>query len=79
MIRVMPNIPALVGCGATVYARGKNAGDKETEIAKKLFSAVGFCEEVTENLIDPVTALAGSGPAYVSRVSFSNFSPNDLQ
>ncbi|XP_076753716.1 uncharacterized protein LOC143425100 isoform X1 [Xylocopa sonorina] len=65
VIRVMPNTPALVGCGATVYARGKSAGDKEAEIAEKLFSAVGLCEEVPENLIDPVTALAGSGPAYV--------------
>ncbi|XP_043250015.1 pyrroline-5-carboxylate reductase isoform X1 [Colletes gigas] len=65
VIRVMPNTPALVGCGATVYARGKNAGDKEAEIAEKLFSSVGICEEVSENLIDPVTALAGSGPAYV--------------
>lgn len=65
VIRVMPNTPALVGCGATVYARGKHAGDKEAEVAEKLFAAVGFCEEVPENLIDPVTALAGSGPAYV--------------
>ncbi|XP_071875545.1 uncharacterized protein isoform X1 [Bombus fervidus] len=65
VIRVMPNTPAIVGCGATVYARGKHAGDKEAEIAEKLFSSVGLCEEVSENLIDPVTALAGSGPAYV--------------
>lgn len=61
----MPNTPVLVGCGATVYARGKYAGDKEAEIAEKLFSSVGLCEEVPENLIDPVTGLAGSGPAYV--------------
>lgn len=65
MIRVMPNTPALVGEGATVFARGKNAGDKEAEVTEKLFSSVGLCEEVDENLIDPVTALAGSGPAYV--------------
>lgn len=65
VIRVMPNTPALVGCGATVYSRGTHVGDKEAEIAEKLFSAVGVCEEVPENLIDPVTALAGSGPAYV--------------
>ncbi|XP_076162910.1 pyrroline-5-carboxylate reductase 2 isoform X2 [Ptiloglossa arizonensis] len=65
VIRVMPNTPALVGCGATVYARGKCASDKDAEIAEKLFSSVGICEEVPENLIDPVTALAGSGPAYV--------------
>lgn len=62
----MPNTPALVGCGASVYTRGKYAGDREAEITEKLFSAVGFCEEIQENLIDPVTALAGSGPAYVS-------------
>ena len=65
VIRVMPNTPALVGCGATVFARGKNAGDDNAEVAEKLFTAVGICEEVDENLIDPVTALAGSGPAYV--------------
>lgn len=65
VIRVMPNTPALVGCGATVFSRGSSAGDKEAEIAEKLFSAVGFCEEVPENMIDPVTGLAGSGPAYV--------------
>ncbi|KAK2582083.1 hypothetical protein KPH14_002786 [Odynerus spinipes] len=65
VIRVMPNTPALVGCGATVFSRGKHAGDKEAEVAEKLFSSVGICEEVSENMIDPVTALAGSGPAYV--------------
>ncbi|GAB1869608.1 Pyrroline-5-carboxylate reductase [Camponotus japonicus] len=65
VIRVMPNTPALVGCGATVFARGKNASDKDAGITEKLFSAVGICEEVPENLIDPVTALAGSGPAYI--------------
>lgn len=63
----MPNTPALVGCGATVFARGKYASDKDAEITEKLFSAVGVCEEVPENFIDPVTALASSGPAYVSK------------
>lgn len=65
VIRVMPNTPALVGCGATAFSRGQYAGDKEAEIVEKLFSAVGICEEVPENMIDPVTALSGSGPAYV--------------
>lgn len=76
---MMPNTPALVGCGATVYARGKYAGDKEAEVAEKLFSAVGLCEEVSENLIDPVTALAGSGPAYVSELSNCIFLINDFR
>ncbi|XP_018365646.1 PREDICTED: pyrroline-5-carboxylate reductase isoform X1 [Trachymyrmex cornetzi] len=68
VIRVMPNTPALVGCGATVFARGKYASDKDAEIAEKLFSSVGICEEVPENFIDPVTALAASGPAYIYMV-----------
>ncbi|XP_011881493.1 PREDICTED: pyrroline-5-carboxylate reductase isoform X1 [Vollenhovia emeryi] len=68
VIRVMPNTPALVGCGATVFARGKYASDEDAEITEKLFSAVGICEEVPENFIDPVTALAGSGPAYIYMV-----------
>jgi len=67
----MPNTPALVGCGATVFARGKHASDKDAEITEKLFSTVGICEEVPENYIDPVTALAASGPAYVSKRSNS--------
>ncbi|XP_011312417.1 pyrroline-5-carboxylate reductase [Fopius arisanus] len=65
VIRVMPNTPALVGCGATVFSRGTHVTDEEAEITKRLFSAVGTCQEVDEHLIDPVTALAGSGPAYV--------------
>lgn len=68
VIRVMPNTPALVGCGATVYSRGRNASEKDAQLTEKLFSAVGFCEEVSENMIDPVTALAGSGPAYIYMV-----------
>lgn len=64
----MPNTPALVGCGATVFSRGSNASEKDAQLTEKLFSAVGFCEEVPENMIDPVTALAGSGPAYVSAI-----------
>lgn len=65
VVRVMPNTPALVGCGATVFARGKYVGDEEAQITQKLFSSIGICEEIPENLIDAVTGLAGSGPAYV--------------
>ncbi|XP_011499839.1 PREDICTED: pyrroline-5-carboxylate reductase 3 isoform X2 [Ceratosolen solmsi marchali] len=68
IVRVMPNIPAVVGCGATVYVRGKHASEKDAEIARRLFSAVGLCEEVPESMIDPITALAGSGPAYIYMV-----------
>lgn len=65
VIRVMPNTPALVGCGATVFSRGTHADEEAAEVTEKLFSSIGICQEVDENLIDPVTALAGSGPAYV--------------
>lgn len=62
----MPNTPALVGCAATVFVRGTYVDDQSTRIVKNLFSAVGLCEELNdESMLDAVTALAGSGPAYV--------------
>lgn len=70
IIRVMPNIPVVVGCGATVYVKNNYANDNHVEITKKLFSSVGMCEEVPESMINPITALAGSGPAYVSKFFF---------
>jgi pyrroline-5-carboxylate reductase len=65
VIRVMPNTPALVGSSATGFALGKSATAADAEIAKKLFSAVGVAFQVKESLLDAVTGLSGSGPAYV--------------
>ena len=65
VIRVMPNTPALVGAGASAFALGKNATAADGELAKKLLSAVGIALPVKENLLDAVTGLSGSGPAYV--------------
>lgn len=65
VVRVMPNIPALVCSGASVYVRGKGATTEDCTLTQALFEAIGTCEEVAENLIDPITALSGSGPAYV--------------
>ncbi len=65
VIRVMPNTPALVGAGAAGFALGKSASDADAELAKKLLSAVGIALQVKESLIDAVTGLSGSGPAYV--------------
>lgn len=65
MLRAMPNTPALVGAGATGYARGTAATAEDAELAQKLFSAVGVAFEVKESLLDAVTGLSGSGPAYV--------------
>ena len=65
VIRVMPNTPALVGAGASAFALGKNATAADGELAKKLLSAVGLALPVKESLLDAVTGLSGSGPAYV--------------
>ena len=65
VIRVMPNTPALVGEAASAFALGKNATAVDGELAKKLLSAVGIAFQVKENLLDAVTGLSGSGPAYV--------------
>ena len=65
VIRVMPNTPALVGAGASGFALGNNATAADGELAKKLLSAVGVALPVKENLLDAVTGLSGSGPAYV--------------
>jgi pyrroline-5-carboxylate reductase len=65
VIRVMPNTPALVGAGASAFALGENATPADGELAKKLLSAVGIAFQVKESLVDAVTGLSGSGPAYV--------------
>jgi pyrroline-5-carboxylate reductase len=64
LIRVMPNTPALVGASATAFALGKSALAKDGGLAMKLFSAVGIAFQVKEALLDAVTGLSGSGPAY---------------
>jgi len=65
IIRVMPNTPALVGASASAYALGEGARKEDGELAKRLLSAVGVAFEVKESLLDAVTGLSGSGPAYI--------------
>ncbi len=68
VIRVMPNTPALVGAGASGYALGSHANGEDGEIAQKLLGAVGIAFAVKESLLDAVTGLSGSGPAYVFQI-----------
>ena len=65
VIRVMPNTPALVGAGTSGFAAGKNASGADAQLAQKLLSAVGVALQVKESLLNAVTGLSGSGPAYV--------------
>jgi pyrroline-5-carboxylate reductase len=65
VIRVMPNTPLLVGQGATVYARGSGAGDADAAACEQIFGGLGSVQEVPEGWINAVTALSGSGPAYI--------------
>jgi pyrroline-5-carboxylate reductase len=68
VIRSMPNTPALVGQGAAAFARGGAATDADAALAAKILGAVGTADEVPEKLLDAVTGLSGSGPAYVYTV-----------
>ena len=65
VIRVMPNTPCLIGEGASAIAPGKYASSVHMEIADQVFSAIGKVVQVTEDKLDAVTGLSGSGPAYV--------------
>jgi len=65
VIRAMPNTPCLIGEGMTVLARGKRVADAEVAAAARLFETVGRCIEVEDKLMDAVTSLGGSGPAFV--------------
>jgi len=71
VVRAMPNTPALVGAGAAAIAAGTWAGEDELAWAESILGAVGIVQRVGEPLLDAVTGLSGSGPAYLFLVAES--------
>lgn len=65
VVRAMPNMPALIGEGVTGLCRGKYASPADLATAQKLLSALGKTLVVKESMMDALTAVSGSGPAYV--------------
>lgn len=65
VIRVMPNTPALVGEGMSAICKGRHATDEHALLILELFKVVGRCIEVKEDLINAVTGISGSGPAFM--------------
>ena len=65
VIRTMPNTPATVLAGATAVSAGAHATEADVALATRLFDAVGKTVVLDENLLDAVTGLSGSGPAYI--------------
>jgi pyrroline-5-carboxylate reductase len=65
VVRVMPNTPCLIGSGASGFALGTHATKDDAKLVASLLSAVGIAFEMPEKLLDAVTGLSGSGPAFV--------------
>jgi pyrroline-5-carboxylate reductase len=68
IIRVMPNTPCLVGEMAAGYALGATAGGEDSRLVHRLLSAAGVAIQLDEPLLDTVTGLSASGPAFVARL-----------
>lgn len=64
-VRVMPNTPALIGQGVSVLSPGEHATEEHLDLVRQLLAGTGFVTSVPERYQDVVTAISGSGPAYV--------------
>ncbi len=65
VVRAMPNTPALIGSGASAYCNGPGVTARDEALVRDLLESVGLVQKVPETLIDAVTGLSGSGPAFV--------------
>lgn len=65
VVRCMPNTPAFVGESMSAIVPDENLSNDEVNVIKKMFESFGKCEIVSENMMDAVTAVSGSSPAYV--------------
>ncbi|CAF1548007.1 unnamed protein product [Adineta ricciae] len=70
VIRIMPNVACLVNASCSVYSAGQSATASDRSMVNQIFASIGSCEgEIEENLLNVVTALSGSGPAYFSVIA----------
>lgn len=65
IIRVMPNTPCLVGLGASCYSLGRDAIEPDGDLVAQILNSVGTATQVEEAMLDAVTGLSGSGPAFI--------------
>ncbi len=65
VVRTMPNTPALVGAGASAYAAGQYATAEDLQAVAAILESVGTAVCLSEKMLDAVTGLSGSGPAYI--------------
>lgn len=68
VMRVMTNTPSAIACAATALARGSRSDERDAQTVRQIFCAIGVVVEVADEQIDAVTALAGSGPAFIYTV-----------
>jgi len=71
VLRVMPNLPGLIGRGVSAYCLGKKAAKRDAEITEKIFKTIGKVLRIKENKMDAVTAISGSGPGFLAYITAS--------
>lgn len=71
VVRIMPNLACAVGEGATAFALGKTATERDALVVEEIFGAIGRVTMVEEPMLDAVTGLSGSGPGFIAALAHS--------